>query len=349
MTQEEGTGRRVTLADVAARAGVSLATASKVMNGRSDVGSGARSVVAEAAETLGYQRRTRRGDGRRAVAVYLRSLDSPYMIGVLEGIEQAARRAGVELLVSSSGDGELDRSWFTRAAAAGAEGIVAVTANIDERHQRWSRSLSLPIVLIDPILRGLDAEGALTVAATNWEGGEAAVRHLLDLGHRRIGILAGPGDSVPAGQRLQGYYSALRQAGIEVEDELVDASGFGYEAGEAGAGRLLDLASPPTAIFGTSDSLAAGALRAARARGLSVPDQLSVIGFDDTMITRWTFPQLTAVRQPLFSMGQVAVERVLALAADPGVFSHPFKLETQLVERESTAAPDGTREDSAAG
>ena len=123
-----------------------------------------------------------------------------------------------------------------------------------------------------------------------------------------------------------------------VDEELVDSRAFTAEAGEEGARRFLDLADPPTAIFAAADPLALGALRAAEARGVRVPEQLSVIGFDDTMMTRWTTPPLSAVSQPLFSLGQVAVERLLALAADPQAFAHPFQLETRLVERGSTAA-----------
>src|SRR5699024_10005514 len=118
---------------------------------------------------------------------------------------------------------------------------------------------------------------------------------------------------------------------------LIVHGGFEEHEGEAGATRLLDLPQPPTAIFETSDALALGALRAAQEREIAVPEELSVIAFDDTMVTRWTTPQLTAIKQPLFSMGQVAVERLLALAADPDSFAHPFKLETQLIERGSTA------------
>lgn len=339
MAVSDAAPARVTLADVAERAGVSLATVSKVMNGREAVKQTTRISVAEAAQELGYtQRRRRQGGARRAVALHLESVDSPYVMGVLEGAEHAARRADVDLIVRSSGGHGLDWTWMSEVAGRGAEGIIAVVPPAGARHARWSRSLSLPLLVIDPVLEGPEPPGILTVTSTNWEGGVSAVQHLLDLGHRRIGILAGPRRSVPGRQRLEGYVSALGRAGIAVEEDLVRHSAFRDEEGEAGAGRLLDLDEPPTAIFAASDSLAAGALRAARGRGVDVPGQLSVVGFDDTMITRWTHPQLTAVRQPLFSIGQVAVERLLALAADPGSFSHPFKLETRLIERESTAA-----------
>lgn len=341
---------KVTLKDVAERAGVSLATASKVMNGRSDVRDSTRQEVAATAEALGYRPRRREVERRRAVMIHFDTLTSPYALQVLEGAEQAARRAEVDIMVSSAdgGDGAVPagptRAMMADLASRGVEGLIAVTSPIGPKHARWSKDLSLPLIAIDPVTIEPDTRGVVAISATNWEGGSSAVQHLLELGHRRIGIVGGPEDSVPARQRVQGYLSALAQAGIAVDQELIEHGDFGYRAGQDGADRLLALADPPTAIFAVADTLGVGVMRAARQRGLSVPEDLSVVGFDDTMIAQWTHPQLTAVRQPLFQMGQVAVERLLALSADPGLFAHPFKLETQLVQRESTApAPSRDR------
>lgn len=338
MATNGGRTRRVTLESVAERAGVSLATASKVMNGRGAISSATRAAVAEAAQELGYEQRRRKTGRRRQIGLHLESVDSGYVMGVLAGAVHAARRADVDLIVSSLGGGGLTREWMAEIASQQAEGVIAVVTTIGPEHLRWSRSLSLPLIAIDPVLAEPELEGLLTVGATNWEGGSAAVRHLLSLGHTRIGLLAGPPGSVPGRQRVEGYRSAMARAGLEVDEELVDSRAFTAEAGEEGARRFLDLADPPTAIFAAADPLALGALRAAEARGVRVPEQLSVIGFDDTMMTRWTTPPLSAVSQPLFSLGQVAVERLLALAADPQAFAHPFQLETRLVERGSTAA-----------
>lgn len=353
MPERSSTRSRVTLKDVAEEAGVSLATASKVMNGRADVRDETRASVTEIAERLGYQPKRRETERRRAVMIHFDTLTSAYALQVLEGAEQAARRADVDLLVASSERGEADadgvapsegvtRAWMAELSARGIEGLIAVTTQIGVQHARWSKDLGLPLIAIDPVTIGPDVKGIVSISATNWEGGSSAVERLLELGHRRIGVLAGPDESVPARQRLQGYYSALAQAGIAVDPVLVEHGTYRYEDGQAAAGRLLTLDEPPSAIFAVSDTLGVGALRAARQAGVDVPSELSVISFDDTMIASWTFPQLSAVRQPLFSMGQVAVERLLALSSDPGRFNHPFKLETQLIERESTAAgPEG--------
>lgn len=341
MAESDARSGRITLKEVAERAGVSLATASKVMNGRADVRESTRVAVAKVAQDLGYQPKRRESDRRRAALIHFDTLTSPYSLQVLEGAEQAAHRAGVDLIVVSGDQTStgLSRAWMTEVASRGVEGVILVTTPIGARHARWSRDLSLPLIAIDPVSIDPDVKGIVTISATNWEGGTAAVQHLLDQGHNRIGVLAGPEDSVPARQRLQGYHSAMGQSGAVAGPELVEYSSFSYEDGQRGAERLLRLPEPPTAIFAVADTLAVGALRAARRLGVEVPEQLSVVSFDDTMIAQWTHPQLTAVRQPLFSMGQVAVERLLALSSDPGLFAHPFKLETQLIERESTAPP----------
>ncbi|EWS80117.1 LacI family DNA-binding transcriptional regulator [Brachybacterium phenoliresistens] len=335
---------RVTLRDVATRAEVSLATASKVMNGRADVRDLTRSRVTAAARELGYEARRREG-GRPAVSLMIvfRDLTSPYSLHVLDGAVRAAARAGVDLHIALDGDHEslgrtaLSRPWLKEVAARGIQGVIAVTRPVDARLARWSAEAGVPVIAVDPETTG--DSSLVTISSTNLDGGRAAAEHLLGLGHRRIGVVGGRSASVPARQRLQGYRSALEHAGIPFDRELVRGGSFANEAGRTAAGQLLDLPDPPTAIFAVADSLAVGVLRAARDRGLSVPDRLSVIGFDDTLVATWSNPQLTTMRQPLSSMGQVAVERAAALAADPGRFAMPFKLETRLVVRESTAPP----------
>ncbi|MCG7310289.1 LacI family DNA-binding transcriptional regulator [Brachybacterium sp. ACRRE] len=346
------TPRKVTLAEVARRAEVSLATASKALNARADVGKKTRERVARIAEELGYAPRTRALTPSPVALIRFPRLDSPYVIDILAGAERAAQRAGAQLLVETGGGeiGEhepLTRERMEDAARRGAAGIIAVTTPVGPEHAGWSRELDLPLIVIDPISVPDAAVGApvpdlVTIAATNWEGAVSAVRHLAALGHRRIATLAGPEESIPGRQRLQGYRSGLEQQGIEFDPALVLHGRFDDEDGEICAAQLLDLEDPPTAIFAASDVLGVGVLREARRRGLDVPGDLSVVGFDDTIVCRWTWPRLTTIRQPLFAMGQVAVERLLALAGDPELFAHPFQLETRLVERESTG-PAPTR------
>lgn len=337
---------RVTLGDVAERAGVSLATASKVMNGRNDVKDATRRAVHDAARGLGYAHRRRTPTPARSLVMVFDALSSPYALQILHGATLAARRAGVDLAVTTTEEPDaagpeiLSRAWFREAADRGHAAVIAVTTPISARHLRASRACDIPLLVIDPAAVGpaiAGEDGPFRISATNWLGGRAATEHLVGLGHRRIGAIAGPAESLPGRERLEGYRSALEQAGIPFDPDLVVGDSYDFEGGRACTRRLLSLPEPPTAIFATADTVALGVLRAAHELGVRVPEQLSVVGFDDTLLAGWSSPQLTVVRQPLYSMGQVAVERALALAVDPERFAHPIQLETQLVERESTA------------
>ncbi|MDO5662703.1 MAG: substrate-binding domain-containing protein [Brachybacterium sp.] len=337
--------KKVTLKEVAERSGVSLATASKVMNGRPDVNHDTGKRVLAAAADIGYAPKKREPVRAHSLVIVFDSLAVPYSLSVLDGAVRAARRAGVGLEVVSSVDlapGEtevLSRQWFQQMADRGHGGAIVVTSAIDGRHKTWSRAAGMPLIAVDPeSASGVDG---VRISATNWSGGQQAVEHLLELGHTRIGVVAGPERSVSGRDRIQGYRSALQQAGIPYDPALVRGERYSYEEGRRVGFELLEMEDPPTAIFAVSDSIAVGVLRAAHELGLHVPRDLSVIGFDDTVLATSSSPLLTVIRQPLQAMGQLAVERTLALAADPDLFSHPVQLETELVIRESTGpAPD---------
>lgn len=352
---------RVTLKCVADRAGVSLATASKVMNGRADVRDATRVAVQTAARELEYSPRRRESERAVSVVIAFDTLNNPYSIEILHGAALAARRAGVDLVVTilepSNGgsDVALSKTWFQETTAHGHSAVIAVTVPVTAQQLRWSRECSLPLLVIDPITTDSEAplEGLVRISATNWAGGRAATQHLIDLGHRRIGIAMGTESSAPVRERLDGYRSALEQAGIDFDPSLVAGGRYTFEEGRRVGMELLggrhEDKEPPTAIFATSDTIALGVLRTAHELGIAVPQQLSVVSFDDTLLASWTNPQLTAIKQPLFAMGQVAVERALALVGDADRFAMPFQLETQLVERESTALAPTSSDRAATG
>jgi LacI family transcriptional regulator len=177
------------------------------------------------------------------------------------------------------------------------------------------------------------------VGATNWAGGLAATDHLLGLGHRRVGAIAGPGDHLCSRARTDGYRSALERAGISFDPALVRNGDFEHEGGFTRGGELLDLSEPPTAIFAGSDQQAFGLYEAARQRGLRVPQDLSVVGFDDLPVTRWVSPPLTTVRQPLSEMGRAAAQMLGDLITGVPLRTTRVELSTELIVRESTAAP----------
>ncbi len=332
-----------TLQEVADAAGVSLSTASKVFNGRPDVSAAAQQRVSAAAETLGYRARPRAHAPRTTLGILFDTLMSPYALQILDGAVHAAMRAGYELVTLCMSDDEddecpvLSHDWIDHLASRGYAGLIAVTSPVNDEQVQWCADAGLALVLIDPATAVGDS--VVTISATNWEGGKTATRHLLELGHRRIGLIAGLPTSVVATERLQGYRTALEEFGIAFDPGLVSGNGFDAESGRAGAETLLQLDPRPTAIFATSDAAAIGVMRSASDHGLVVPRDLSVVGFDDTLMARWAATPLTTIKQPLPSMGQVAVERTIALAKDAKLFSHPFQLKTQLIVRDSTAAP----------
>lgn len=199
------------------------------------------------------------------------------------------------------------------------------------------REEDIPLVVIDPVnLPEPDLPG---VGAANWGGGSAATDHLIECGHTRIAAIGGPVGYPCSHARLDGYRSALERAGLKYDTELVRHGDFQYEGGFLRAGSLLDLAHPPTAIFAGSDQQAFGVYEAARKRGLRVPQDLSVVGFDDLPVSQWSSPPLTTVRQPLGEIGRVAAEMLGTLIEGLTLSSRQRELATELVVRASTAPP----------
>lgn len=340
--------KRTTLSQVAAQAGVSKGTVSKVLNGRPDVGEDTRERVRAAVAALGYTGSAARRP-RTAIVLVFDTLESNYSLQVMAGAVDACGRADADLLLSTlpsleQGDvPPFSDEWFARCGRQGETAVIAVTTPLTAEQVAAAARAQVPLVAIDPV-NSLPST-VPSIGSTNWAGGYEATTHLLELGHRRIGHLSGAGGSVPARERLAGYRSALEGAGVPHDAALVTGGGFSYEAGFAGTQELLELEHPPTALFAASDEAALGAFEAARQASLRVPDDLSVVGFDDTLIARWASPKLTTVRQPLHGMGEMAVERAVTLLAGGSRRVHPLQLQTSLVERSSTAPlRSGTQE-----
>ncbi|WP_406489799.1 LacI family DNA-binding transcriptional regulator [Streptomyces phaeochromogenes] len=336
---------KVTITEIAREAGVSVPTVSRVVNGRSDVAPGTRARVEDLLHRHGYRRRTATTSRTRAALLDLvfNDLDSPWAVEIIRGVEEVAHAAGIGTVVSAihnrSGDA---RQWMTNLRARASDGVVLVTSVLEPVLHEELRRLGVPLVVIDPA--GSPALDVPTVGATNWAGGMAATEHLLRLGHRRIGFVAGPPRLLCSRARLDGYRAALDRAGIAVDASLIVPGDFYQESGFTGCNALLDLAEPPTALFAASDQMAMGAVEALRRRGLRVPEDMSVVGFDDLPEVRWSAPPLTTVRQPLAEMGKLAVRTVLRLTRGEELDSPRVELATELVVRSSTApVPAGRR------
>lgn len=330
------TSRRVTIAEIAASAGVSVPTVSKVLNGRADVADGTRRRVQQIMADRGYRRRasgTQRPVGLIDMAVP--SLDSPWAVDVLRGAEAEARKVGSQIVITSTERSPAgDRLWLDRLATRRSDGLVLVVSEAAPEAVEQLAALRTPVVLLDPV-GGSDPSFA-TVGATNWAGGLSAVEHLLALGHRRIAVLSGRPQLACSQERVEGYRAGLGRAGIPVDERLVHFSEFCTSGGKEGARAVLDVPEPPTAIFAGSDMQAFGVYQEAAARGLRIPEDLSIVGFDDIAFSELATPPLTTVRQPLARMAAEAVR--LLLDAGNGIPGPPPRVElaTHLVVRGST-------------
>jgi LacI family transcriptional regulator len=335
--------RRLTLETVARLAGVSVPTVSRVLNGRSHVSPATRARIQQLLDDHGYRARTpRKPVTTGLIQVIFPGLDSGWEIEQVRGMETAAHDAGVGLVVSflSQGPASTDewRRWLAPGQIDGA--ILAATSGVAPLGMML-RGRGIPVVALDPGTRA--ATELPAVGAANWSGSLSATRHLIALGHRRIAMITGWSGLLCSRARLDGYRAALDEAGLTADPGLIVRGNFSYDAGLAVGRRLLGLGTAPTAIVASSDNIALGVIEAARLRGIAVPDDLSVTGFDDLPGSRWSSPPLTTVRQPLQDMGRLAARTVLRLARGKTLDTPTTELSTQLIIRESTAPPPRSR------
>jgi len=330
---------RPTLETVAVAAGVSLATVSKVLNERGDVAAATRTRVQRLLDQYEYVPPgrpvvNRSVAGHRSFELVFTALDSPYSLEILRGVTSSQ----MDVVVSSMAQQTRSGRWSSELISAGRSGAIIVTSELTPGDQRKFARAHVPYVLIDPAAELPDPRVA-TVGATNWAGGVAAVRHLLGLGHRRIAVIGGPVAMLCSRARISGYREAMTSAGLEIDPALIRNGSFHHIGGYEAARELFELAEPPTAIFACSDEQAFGVAEAARVTGRRVPQDLSVVGFDDLPISRWFSPPLTTVRQPLAEMGRIAAEMLLAMMDGREPNGRQVELATELVVRSSTAAP----------
>jgi LacI family transcriptional regulator len=330
---------RVTITAIAREAGVSVPTVSRVLNGRSDVSPRTRERVEELLRRHGYQRRVARPRASSGlVDLVFSDLDSPWAVEIIRGVEEVAQSAGMGTVVSAIHEQAVSaRAWMENLRERATDGVILVSSDLAPPLHTELRQLSVPMVLVDPA--GVPALDVPTIGATNWAGGLSATEHLISLGHERIGFVAGPTRLLCSRARLDGHRAGLDTAGIPLDPDLIRQGDFYHESGFVAGSALLDLPTPPTAIFAASDQMAFGVFEALRLRGLRVPEDVSVVGFDDLREARWSSPPLTTVRQPLAEMGAMAARTVLQLAQGETIDSLRIDLATALTVRDSTAPP----------
>ncbi|NJP49324.1 LacI family transcriptional regulator [Streptomyces sp. SBST2-5] len=338
-TQGRG-GQTATLAEIAREAGVSAPTVSKVLNGRADVAPATRSRVEQLLRDHGYRRRRAEATRSPLIDLVFHELESAWAMEVIRGVENVARDAGLSVVLSESA-GRLTpgRTWADQVAARRPYGVILVLSGLDEAGRALLTSRSIPFVVMDPA--GDPGTDVPSIGATNWQGGLAATRHLIELGHTRIGAISGPTQMMCSRARVDGYRAALETAGLPVDPALILTGDFHHEAGYRQGLALLRREDRPTAVFAGNDLQALGCYEAARELGLRIPEDVSVVGFDDLPVARWVGPPLTTVRQPLTEMAEAAAKLVLDLAKGADQTATRVELATSLVVRSSTAAPAG--------
>ena len=327
----------MTIGDVAAQAGVSIATVSKVINGRYGVAPATLERVQAVIDELGYESslvaRSLRSRRTNVLGIVVADIE-PFSAELLKGAGAAIRERGYELIVySGSGHGKdhsgWERRYISRLGGTLTDGIILVTPTVVDVDD------STPLVAIDP---HTGPSSLPSIHGDNLAGAITATEHLLELGHRRIGFLAGRPDLESARLREQGYRQALAAAGIEFDPGLVLVGGYIAESAERPARQLIEMDPPPTAIFAANDLSAIETVEVAHSLGLRVPDDLSVVGFDNVPESALNDPPLTTIDQSIQQMGFEAVRLLIAAIDDPDGPAVHVTLPTELVVRQSTRA-----------
>lgn len=330
--------RSVTIHDVARAAGVSISTVSRVLNGKEDVADETRQRVWAAVAALGYTSnlaaRSMRSRRTGLLGLILPDVGHPFAIEILKGVNRAIAESPFDLIVyttgsvQKSGAAEHEQRYVALLNNSIADGSVIVAPASP------SFQTEAPVVAVDPHVA---CPGYPAVQATNYEGAREATCYLISLGHRRIGFIGGRAELASANQRLQGYLDALREAGLPVDPSLIVPGDYTTESGYRGALQLLQRPDPPTAIFAANDQSALGVLRAAAERGVRVPQDLSVVGFDN--IPEAHYHGLTTVDQFIAEMGYIAMRMLMRLVEGEALPDPLYRMPTQLVVRQSCAPP----------
>ncbi|GAA2276518.1 LacI family DNA-binding transcriptional regulator [Glycomyces scopariae] len=293
-----------------------------------------RAKVMRAVADLGYRGRSGRGavprtDRPSLVDLVLSGVEGTWANRALMGVERAATAAGVDLVVSVA---RRDGDWLTRLLERNLRGAVLALVDVTAEQLATLAAAEVPVVLLDPVTQ--PPSTVASVGAANWAGGRAAAEHLLGLGHERLAVLGADRRALYTQARIDGFRSAAAQPGhaVEVEVRFIEWTETG--AAEAAAA-VLGAAGRPTGVFACTDNIAAGVYDAAESLGLRIPEDVSVVGFDDLPEVQWLRPALTTVHQPISEMGEAAMRMLLRIMADPPALAPREELATQLVVRGS--------------
>ncbi len=334
--------RTVTIQDVAKTAGVSVSTVSRVLNGKVDVASDTQDRILSVIDDLGYTTnlaaRSMRSQKKNLVGLIMPDIAYPFAVEVMKGVNRAIAESEFDLLVYTTGDvrksgrASHEQKYVSLLTNSISDGVILVAPVAGEF------SIDAPIVSIDPLASNPNYPA---VHATNFQGAMDAMEYLLGLGHRRIGYISGRAELESSNRRLKGYREALEKAGIPIDEKLIVSGDYTTETGVSGARELISLDDPPSAIFASNDQMAMGVFQVAEELGMRIPDDLSVIGFDN--ITESKYMGLTTVDQFISEMGYVATQMLIRIINGVPLDDQTYKMQTQLVVRTSCRKFSGAK------
>lgn len=333
-----------TMKQVAERAGVSTSTVSHVINNTRKVSNDVRervlAIIAETRYIPSAVARSLKNDRTNTIGMMVPNSSNPYFAELIQGIEDAAFKLSYNIILCNAYDDPIKQAAYLRVLLEKRiDGLILVSSGADAALADLLRTANVPMVLVDREVAGVEAD---FIESNHEEGGYLATRYLVNLGHRRIGCVSGPAELQPSRDRVAGYRRALAEAGIEDDPAYLLHSDFTSEGGFNAFGKLLALPSPPTAIFASNDLMAIGGICAAAEAKVRVPQQLSVVGYDDIALASYSTPRLTTVAQPKYAMGEMITHLLLERIAGGHLPLRRELLKTRLVERQSTAPPGHT-------
>jgi len=329
--------RTVTIQDVAKTAGVSVSTVSRVLNGKVDVASDTQDRILSIIDDMGYTTnlaaRSMRSQKKNLVGLIMPDIAYPFAIEVMKGVNRAIAESDFDLLVYTTGDVRKsgrafhEQKYVSLLTNSISDGVILVAPVAGEFN------IDAPIVSIDPLASNPNYP---SVHATNYQGALDAMEYLLGLGHKRIGYISGRAELESSNRRLMGYRAALEKAGIPIDESLIASGDYTTVTGVNGARELLGLENPPTAIFSSNDQMAMGVFQVADEMGMRIPDDLSVVGFDN--IAESKYMGLTTVDQFISEMGYVATQMLLKLINGEKLETETYRMQTRLIIRNSCGA-----------
>ncbi len=337
--------RSFTIQDVATAAGVSVSTVSRVLNNKDDIApetyERVKAVIAEMGYTSSLAARSMRSLRKNVLGLIIPDAGEPFPIEVMKGVNSAIAALDYDLIIYTCGDGrkhftaDREKKFVSLLNNSITDGVIVVTP------EATHFNTNAPVVAVDP---HYEINEYPSVISTNWEGAMEAMAYLIKLGHRRIGYISGRYDLQSAISRLRGYQDSLLQAGIPVDLTLIAQGDFTADSGLRCARQLLQMADAPTAIFAANDQMALGVYQAATEAGLSIPKDLSVVGFDNIPEASQSEPGLTTIHQPIQEMGKIAVLMLLKLIEGEPLEENIIRTSTCLVIRDSCRALEPVRQ-----